>query len=254
MYEDNSKEYKEIQTLGGHDWTTPVHIKGTSTHKSTCKRNEDHKAKVENCARLDGKVLKAATTKAEGERQFFCDLCNTTYTETIPKLKAAPKLAKTSSAYTGKNIKPAVNKIYDADGNEIDKEFYTVSYPAKSKAVGTYKATVKFKGDYSGTYKLSYKVNPKAVSLNKLTKGDNSFKVSWYKNKYQTTGYQIKYSTNKNFKNAKYKKVKGIKKTSTTVKKLKNKKTYYVSVRAYKVVKGKTYYSTWSKYKTVKTK
>ena len=62
------------------------------------------------------------------------------------------------------------------------------------------------------------------------------------------------YSTNKNFKNVKYAKVKGIKKTSTTIKKLKAKKKYFVKVRTYKTVKGKTYYSTWSKVKNVTTK
>jgi len=253
-FKDGFSEYREIPTLGGHDWTSPEHIKGTSTHKYTCKRNEAHKAKVEDCARLNGKVLKAATTKIEGTRQFYCDVCDTTYTETIPKLKASPKLTYTSLAYNGSNRKPALQKVYDANGDVIPSDFYTVTYPSKCKSVGTYKATVKFKGDYSGKYSLTYKVIPKAVTFSKLTKGDNSFKASWKRNAYQTSGYQIKYSTSKTFKNAKYKKVKGIKATSTTVSKLKNKKTYYVKVRAYKVVGKKTYYSTWSSYKYVKTK
>lgn len=222
VFKDGFSEWREIPTLGGHSYTEPV--------------------------------LTAATTSKAGERKSTCKVCDSTYTETIPKLKAAPKLTYTSLSYNGSNRKPAVQKVYDIKGKEISKEFYTVTYPTKCKAVGTYKATVTFKGDYSGKYTLTYKVIPKKVTLNKLTKGNDSFKVSWKKNSYQTTGYQIKYSTSKNFKNSKYKKVKGIKKTSTTVTKLKNKKTYYVKVRAYKVVDKKTYYSAWSSYKSVKTK
>lgn len=59
----------------------------------------------------------------------------------------------------------------------------------------------------------------------------------------KATGYQIVYSTNKSFKNAK--KVK-VKKTSYTIKKLKKGKTYYVKVRAYRKVNGTTYYGTYN--------
>ena len=254
VYEDYSSEYKEIQTLGGHDWSAPVHVNGTDTHKYTCKRNSDHKAKVEDCKRENGKLLAAATTSADGKKEFFCDVCNTTYTVAIPKINKTPELSYTSLAYNGKNRKPAVKDVYNAEGNVISKDNYTVTYPSKCKAVGIYKATVKFKGDYAGTHKITYKIVPKAVKLSKVARADNAFKATWKKASSQTTGYQIKYSTNKDFKKAKTKKVKGIKKTSTTVKKLKNKKTYYVSVRTYKVVKGKTYYSNWSASKKVKTK
>ena len=72
------------------------------------------------------------------------------------------------------------------------------------------------------------------------------------------TGYQIKYATNKNFDNAKYKLVKSNKTTKAKISKLTSKKTYYVAVRTYKNVKvdGKTVkiYSSWSKAKSVKVK
>ena len=62
------------------------------------------------------------------------------------------------------------------------------------------------------------------------------------------------YSTSKTFKKATTKTVKSYKTTSTTLKNLKAKKTYYVRVRTYKTVSGKKYYSAWSSYKTKKTK
>ena len=252
-YVDGMKEYREVQPLG-HEWGEKKHVEGTETHKQTCKRSGCKKSVVENCTFGDGVVSKVASLKEDGERTFICSVCNGKKKETIARLKAAPTLSKKSFVYNGKNRKPSVNKIYDAQGKVIPKSFYTVSYSSKCKNIGTYKVTVTFKGDYSGTYKLSYKINPKAVTLKKVTKGKKSVKVTWKKAASQTTGYRIAYSTNKNFKNVKYVKVKGIKKTSKTINKLKAKKKYYVKVRAYKVVKGQTYYSPWSKVKYVTTK
>ena len=84
------------------------------------------------------------------------------------------------------------------------------------------------------------------------------FKLSWKKQKTQTTGYQIQYSTSKKFKKAKAVNVSKHKTTSKYIKKLSSKKKYYVRVRTYKKVKinGKTkkVYSSWSKSKTVKTR
>ncbi len=68
---------------------------------------------------------------------------------------------------------------------------------------------------------------------------------------YDAQGYQIKYSTNKNLKNAK---TLSFKKNSYT-KKLKKNKTYYVKVRAYiKNNEGKKIYSDWTKVKKITIK
>ena len=110
---------------------------------------------------------------------------------------------------------------------------YNVSYPKGMKNVGKY--TVK------------------------VTAAKKGFKVTWKKQKTQTTGYQVQYSTDKNFK--KNNKTVTISKNNTTSKsvgKLKAKKKYYVRVRTYKIVKfgGKSVklYSGWSKAKSVTTK
>ena len=63
-------------------------------------------------------------------------------------------------------------------------------------------------------------------------------------------GYEVQYSTSKKFT-----KSKTTKKTSYTVKSLKDKTTYYVRVRAYKLDKnGKKVYSKWTSTTKVKTK
>lgn len=78
-------------------------------------------------------------------------------------------------------------------------------------------------------------------------------KASWSKVG-GASGYQVMWSTYKNFsKNYKTKSVKS-KYLSKTVTTAQSKKTYYVRVRAYKTISGKKVYSQWSSTKKVKTK
>lgn len=86
-----------------------------------------------------------------------------------------------------------------------------------------------------------------------------AFKVKWSKvatplGALYIDGYQIQYSRNKNFSNAKSVKVKGYSKTTHTIRKLKRRKNYYVRIRTYAKVGNKTYYSNWSSRKRVRTK
>lgn len=92
--------------------------------------------------------------------------------------------------------------------------------------------------------------------INKLTAGKKQFKAIWKKVS-SATGYQVQYSTSKKFtkKTTKTVTVKGAKKTSLTVKKLKPKKKYYFRVRSYYTSRnGSKYYSNWSQSKAVTTK
>ena len=94
------------------------------------------------------------------------------------------------------------------------------------------------------------------VKINKIkglvVKNQKKFKVKViWKKLTNISGYQIQYAPNKKFKKAKSKTVKS---TSVTLKKLKKKKTYFVRVRAYKLVDGKKVYGKWSAVKKVKIK
>lgn len=76
-------------------------------------------------------------------------------------------------------------------------------------------------------------------------------KVTWKKQATQTTGYQVQYSTDKNFKKGnKTVTVKGAK----TISKLTKGKKYYVRVRTYKTVNKTNFYSGWSKSSSVTVK
>lgn len=189
-----------------------------------------------------------------------CKNCDDEYEKTavIPKIKTV-KLSKTAYTYNGKVQRPGV-VVKDRTGKALKGGVdYNVSYPKGMKNVGKYTVKVTFKENYSGSKSLTYSINPKGTGVSKVTAAKKGFKVTWKKQKTQTTGYQVQYSTDKNFK--KNNKTVTISKNSTTSKsvgKLKAKKKYYVRVRTYKTVKfgGKSVklYSGWSKAKSVTTK
>lgn len=92
---------------------------------------------------------------------------------------------------------------------------------------------------------------PKLNSAKSTSK--KKIKVSWSKVG-GASGYQVMWSTYKNFsKNYKTKSVKA-KSLSKTVTAAQSKRVYYVRVRAYKTISGKKVYSQWSSTKKVKTK
>lgn len=100
---------------------------------------------------------------------------------------------------------------------------------------------------------VSYTIKSKGTSITKLASGKRKFTAKIAKQKTQTTGYEIQYSTSKKFKGAKKVTLKNSA-TSKTVKKLKRNKKYYVRVRTYKKSGKTTCYSSWSKTKTIKIK
>lgn len=89
----------------------------------------------------------------------------------------------------------------------------------------------------------------KKAKIKKAKRSANGKKISLTLGKVVgAKGYQIRYATDKKFK--KYQN-KTVKKLKYTIKKLKAKKTYYVKVRAYKLVNGKKEYGAWSKKKKI---
>ena len=161
-------------------------------------------------------------------------------------------LSKKSFVYNGKAQKPKVT--VKVDGAKLEASEYQLTWSKGLKNVGAYKVKVTLTGNYTGTASASFKIVPKKTAITKAVAESKGFTVTWKKQAKQTTGYQIQYSLKKNFKSAKKVLVKGPKKTSQKITKLKAKKKYYVRVRTYKTVKGKKYFSAWSKKKYVTTK
>ena len=204
-------------------------------------------------------VVTKATEKADGTIANTCEKCKYTASKTtIPKITNV-QMTKTDLVYNGKKQTPAIT-VTDRTGKVLKNGTdYKVTYPKNRKNVGVYTAKVTFKGNYTGTKSLTFRIDPKAASLKKLKAQKKGFQVTWKKQTSQTTGYEVQYSTKKNFKKGtKTITVKKNSKTSATVSKLSAKKKYYVRIRTYKTVKvnGKNtkLYSDWSSVKNVKTK
>lgn len=209
------------------------------------------------------KTKKATATKnGKVYDHYTCKHCAKSYDKTIKTIPKASKvkLSKTSYTYDGKTHKPSVT-VKDSKGNTLKKgKDYTVKYSKGCKEVGKYKVTITFKGkNYTGTKTLTYTVAPKKTNLTSVSRKSKAFLVKWAKQTSKTTGYQIQYSTDKNFKkNNKTVDVSKNTTTSKTISGLKAKTKYYVRIRTYKTVKynGKSVkvYSSWSSSKSVTTK
>lgn len=205
-------------------------------------------------------ITTPASTSKDGSIVVKCSNCgDVKSTTTIAKIKSIA-LNKTSFTENGK-VQKATVVAKDSANKTIAASNYTVSYSnSNSKKPGTYTATVKFNGkNYTGTKKLTYKINAKApakttVKLSKAKK--TSLKASWSKVA-NATSYEVQYGTSKSFKGAKTVKVSS-KSSSKVLTKLKKNKKYYVRVRAVRTVKvdnkNTTLRASWSSAKNLKTK
>lgn len=204
-------------------------------------------------------TITKATTKKNGSIVEKCTVCGEE-TKTIIYYPKDIKLSATSYTYNGKARKPVVT-VKDSEGKTLkDGTDYKVIYQSGRKKIGNYTVTVKFDGNYTGTVKKTFTIQPKSTTVTKLAAKSKGFQVSFKKQTSKTNGYQIQYSTDKNFKGktTKIVTISNNKTTSKSVTKLKSNKKYYVRVRTYATVKvngkSKKIYGDWSKAKSVTTK
>lgn len=184
-----------------------------------------------------------ATASADGSKSIYCTECGEQKpdsTVVIPKINTV-KLSNTSYTYDGKNKKPSVT-VVDRTGKALKANVdYTVTYDKDCTSVATHYVKITYKGEYSGTKTLSYKISMPKLSTPSVSKASSTkVKISW-KSVSGMTGYQLSYSTS----NKKTENIKTIKTNSYTITATKNKK-YYYKVRAYKTVNGKNIYGEWS--------
>ena len=203
-------------------------------------------------------ITKTVTTKAtlskDGKIATVCAVCGKTLSSKKIARISSVKLSATTYKYDGKTKTPSVT-VKDSAGKKLVKNRdYTVSYASGRKSAGQYSVKITFKGNYSGSKTLTFKILPKATSVSSLKAGKKSLTVKVGKQS-SASGYEVRYSTKSNLKGAKTFRMSG---TSKKLTKLSAKKYYYVQVRSYKTVKinGKStrIYSAWSKTKKAKTK
>lgn len=180
---------------------------------------------------------------------------------------AAPKISSVSSASSYVTIK--WKKAANAQGYYIYKRIEKGSWKRiatlKNAGILVHYDEAKMKNGIRYEYKVvAYTVDgskevtkastaeaitfleaPKVTSITKVS--NKTRKLKFQRNK-KASGYEIQYSTNKNFSKATKIKISKNSTTTAVLKKLQNKKKYYIRIRACKKVGKKTYYGYWRSY------
>lgn len=177
----------------------------------------------------------------------------------IPQKRGQKPIVKPASLAFTVGDRPQTLLVSGAKGTvrfSVNKEnVVTVNSRGKvtPKAAGRAVITIKASGNssYLGkTLKVRVVVHPKKPARVTKVKAaarnvKGRMKVTWKKT--SATGFQIRYSKNKNMKNYKIVKVAKSRATSKIVKKAVSGKYSYVQVRAYRTKNGATSYGKWSK-------
>lgn len=131
-----------------------------------------------------------------------------------------------------------------------DKTSYTATGLSSSAAydfkIRAYKQLSDGKTNYFSYYSsvVTEVTNPLKVKLTTVYKNGTTININWEKTR--SSGYQISYSTDKDFKkNVKYINVSGYSKTSYSIKNVNKNSNYYVKIRAYYTYKKKAYYGAY---------
>ena len=137
----------------------------------------------------------AATTSKDGAIVADCRICGETFktVKTIARIKAV-SLSSSSYTYDGSAKKPGVT-VTDANGAKIASSNYSVAYSNNVKK-GTATVTVTFKGNYSGTVKKTFIINPAKVSNVKLSSTSYT-----YNGKTKTPSVTVKDNKGRKLKN-----------------------------------------------------
>ena len=179
---------------------------------------------------------------------------------TVKKLDLNSSYAKVTipySAYTysGKGIIPAVTVKFK-DGTVIPSSEYKLSY-AKNVKVGVAEITVTGTGkNVTGTFKKTFVVKPaknEIVSLTSVKAG--AFRLTWKKATAGAVGYQVLYSTDKNFESNVHSYTSSdLNDLSENFSKVpKPGETWYVKVRSFCTKDGKVTSTRYGNYSAVKS-
>ena len=163
--------------------------------------------------------------------------------------KAVIRLSKTVYTYNGKVQKPAVTVKYRGKKLKVNKD-YTLTYSKGRKNPGVYTVAVKGKSRYTGTVRKTFRINPVGTKLVSMQSpaGGTTLKLTWKRPSRAVSGYQLRYSTRKDFKVAMVLTINGATKTTATLKNLNPGTRYYLQIQSfYRYAKGKYVYSGWSK-------
>lgn len=245
------REQEYIQSKGGHKIRFDKAVaptctqagKSGSAYCTVCKEYLIKAEVLSATGHSDTTVIKYASVGKDGRKIVNCTVCKKTLSDVKISKIASVALGTEQYVYDEKKKKPKV-VVKNGEGKnlELDKD-YTVTYPDGCTEIGKYKVRVDFKGKYSGSKTLTFKIVPGVTSSVSYKSYLNSVKLTWKKVD-NATGYRIYlYNTKKK----KYEKYTDTTKRTLKVNKLKSGQKYKFRIKAYTVVGDKKYFS--SKYK-----
>lgn len=172
--------------------------------------------------------------QAKAECYYVCNLVDGKYL-TSSKWKATQNSLKITTDYCGKKLESGKS--------------YTYGIVAYNKKTGNTVVSDPI------TVTLKTVTKPAKTSITKLSSTSGKITATW-KKVTSCNGYQVQYSTTKNFtsKTTNTIKISSAATLKTTIKSLKKGKTYYVRVRAWKKADGEMIYGSWSTVKGLKCK
>ena len=173
---------------------------------------------------------------------MFCCISQVYAGSKISLKNAKIKLSAEKLVYNKRVQRPKVTVI--SKGKRLkEKSDYTVRFSSGCKKVGTYTVSISGKGKYTGTIKKKFQIIPQSTNFSYLVSVEKSgnciVQVIWKKQTVQTSGYEIRYSTNSKMKNAKKVVVKKKNSDNVYIKNLKPATMYYLQIRTYGVEKNK---------------
>ena len=167
---------------------------------------------------------------------------------------ASISIPYSSYTYSGSQIKPKVT-VKNSSGTVLTEgTHYTLSYSGNIKP-GTAKITIVGKGTYGGTRTKTFVVKPAKNEITSISTTKGAFRLKWKSATPGATGYQVLYSTDRNFE----KNVHSY--TSTVLSDLtenfsrvpESGETWYVKVRSFITKDGKTTSTRYGNYSAVKS-
>ena len=166
-----------------------------------------------------------------------------------------------SYTYNGSAITPDSRNgadeltVKNAAGKKLTKNVdYTLSYK-NNKAVGVATITITGKGSTTGVITKQFVIKPATNKINSITTTSGAFKITWNKGTAGTVGYQVQYSTDKNFSTNVHSY------TSTVLTDLNENfarvpnsgETWYVRVRSFYTKDGSTTATRYGNYSAIKS-
>lgn len=185
----DQKVDKEIPELGEKDYRV-MDITTVNPHRGEiCKlasgdftvTTSSFGRTVDNVYRIDanGTLQKCDFEQKNGKVRFHVNAlpAESVVLEYSNEINPVLKLSATAYTYNGKVRKPSV--AVKAGEKTFSASEFAVKYSGGRKNVGKYSVTVTMKGKYTGKKTVTFRINPKGIAVQKLTKGKKMMKVTW---------------------------------------------------------------------------